>query len=171
MEPLFIIHKCKPAPLFIGSAFPKNSMIVFAKDGIYVVGLGRNYSETILSGISKSIGGAGKLIFDVVSGKLEETRSKWEGNKKYEKLAKDIEGFMNDNENTFRYEYNDLRKFIYRKSIRFVVGNYIGFVFSTRKFFFELTDKKDVDLAIDLIKNLAPNAEIIKKKGPMIMRE
>ena len=74
MDPLFIIKKCKPHPIaLVKNPFPTRSMIIFAEDGIYVVGMSRDLIATFAEEIGGLFGEATNFNTAIVVMKLRNT--------------------------------------------------------------------------------------------------
>lgn len=173
MDPLFIIKKCKPHPIaLVKNPFPTRSMIIFAEDGIYVVGMSRDLIATFAEEIGGLFGEAGELVGGFVGGKLGDWRSSRAENANYVKFAEDLEQYVSEQKKVHKFEYSSLEKFVYRKNMRLVVGvgEYIGFKFEDDTYYFDVGEKHVIDPAVAIIEELAPQAEIKKKTGPMVTR-
>lgn len=173
MDPLLIVKKCKPHGKFtLKNPFPSRSMIIFAEDAIYVVKMNRDLIATFAWGIGSAAGEAGEMVGDFIGAKLGDWRSTRSENSEYQKLAEDIEQYVSEQKKSHRFEYSDLQRFVYRKNMPLVVGvgEYIGFRFSDESFYFDVGDKHVIDPILAILKDLAPQADLKKKTGPMVTR-
>ena len=172
MEPLLIIKQCRPPVNAVGLKNPiaRKTMIIFAEDAIYFVGLGRDYSGALLDVFGAMLPDGVSEVSDFVGGKLNDWRSARAQNANYIQFAANVEKYVAAHQDTIRYEYPDLEAFIYRKKIRGMVASYVGFEFKRKKLYFEVKDKNVLGPAVALITELAPQAKIKKKRGPMLKK-
>ncbi len=164
MDPLLVLYKCKPhlkGP--VANVLATRTMVVFAEDAIYVVGMSRDLIGTA----------AGEVLGDLVAGKLSDWRSARVANAQYAKFAEDIERYVAEQKKAYRFEYADLKTFVYRRKIRGSVGivsDYISLQFEDQSFYFDVGDKKSIDPAMAIIEDLAPHAVVKRKRGAMVSR-
>ncbi len=105
-------------------------------------------------------------IGDFIDGKIDDFRQTRKENKEYKKIAEDVEKLISQQKKgVLKLEYANLKKFIYRKSIRFVSKDFIGFQFKNKNYYFFVKDKNVIEPVLTIIKELSPNAEIKSKRG------
>ncbi len=171
MEPLLIIKKSSPAYILYRGLFPKKLMIIFAEDAIYVVRIGKDFFSDSLGLATDMIGINALGIGDLIGGKIDDFRQTRKGNKEYKKIVEDVETLISQQKKgVLKLEYTNLKKFIYRKSIRFISKDFIGFQFKNKNYYFFVKDKNVIEPALTIIKELSPNAKIKSKRGPMLKK-
>jgi hypothetical protein len=171
MEPLLVLLKCKPHLKGTLKNFaPTRTMVIFAEDAIYVLGLNKDLFGSLVSEIGSEFGG--DLIGGLVGDKISDRRAGRVGNSAYEKFAADVEQYVANDKKAHRFEYRELEEFVYRKNMRMTmgVGNYVGLKFTDNSFFLDVSDKDIVDPALVILEELAPQAKVKRKRGAMVTR-
>ena len=172
MEPLLVLFKCKPHLKGTFKNFaPTRTMVIFAEDAIYVLGLSKDLLGTFVGEIGGELGG--DLIGGLVGDKISDRRAGRVSNSAYEKFAADVEKYVaDDDKKAHRFEYDELEEFVYRRNMRMTmgVGNYVGLKFADKSFFLDVGDKDIIDPALAILEELAPQAKVKRKRGAMVTR-
>ena len=171
MEPLLVLFKCKPHLKGTLKNFaPTRTMVIFAEDAIYVLGLNKDLFGSLVSEVGGEFGG--DLIGGLVGDKISDRRAGRVSNSAYQEFAADVEKYVAEDKKAHRFEYDELEEFVYRRNMRMTmgVGNYIGLKFADTSFFLDVSDKDVVDPALAILEELAPQAKIKRKRGAMVTR-
>lgn len=171
MEPLLVLFKCKPHLKGTLKNFaPTRTMVIFAEDAIYVLGLNKDLLGTFVGEVGSQFGG--DLIGGLAGDKISDRRAGRVSNSEYQKFAADVEKYVADDKKAHRFKYDELEEFVYRRNMRMTmgVGNYIGLKFTDKSFFLDVSDKNIVDPALAILEDLAPQAKVRRKRGAMVTR-
>ena len=171
MEPLLVLFKCKPhLKGTLKNLAPTRTMVIFAEDAIYVLGLNKDLLGSFVSEIGSELGG--DLIGGLAGDKISDRRAGRVGNSAYQKFAADAEKYVADDEKAHRFNYDALEEFVYRRNMRMTmgVGNYIGSSSLTSRSSSTSVTRTSSILPWQFSEDLAPDAKVTRKTRAMITR-